>query len=321
MTIPKLSVTITNYNYAEFLPRAIDSILEQSFTDFEVIIVDNASTDDSAEIIEEYGNRDRRIVPVIRTENQGASASLRESCDRARGEYRVHVDADDWVISPDAFAMQVAHLDANPSMVFTYSCMVQMLDEDQLIWVSHPYDSDRVLSGAEAIEAVLSFNLNHSGMMLRLDAYRRSGGYVEGFPQNDDMQLAAKLCELGGVGYLDRELYAFCQHGANKNLRPDRTVLVDQFLPVIEAALNGPLADQIEDVDGVRRRVVRKALLHLPTQCVFTGRTATGWKLLWESTKARPIDTVLQRQTGALVARTLLGERLYGFASSRRRGR
>ena len=178
MTSPKLSVTITNYNYAQYLPQAIESILGQTFTDFEVIIVDNASTDDSRQVIEAYADQDERIVPVCLEENQGALASLRASCDLARGTYRVHVDADDWVISPEAFALQVAQLDAAPSMGFTYSCMVQMANEAEVIWVSHPYSSDQALSGAEALEAVLSFNLNHSGMMLRLSTYRASGGYI-----------------------------------------------------------------------------------------------------------------------------------------------
>ena len=317
MTAPKLSVTITNYNYAQFLPRAIESILAQTFTDFEVIIVDNASTDNSREVIERYAAEDERVIPVCHSQDQGALASLRETCDLARGTYRVHIDADDWVISPEAFALQVAQLDAEPTMGFTYSCMVQMADEDQVIWVSHPYSSDQILSGAEALEAVLSFNLNHSGMMLRLGTYESSGGYTAGFPQCDDMQLAAKMCEFGAVGYLDRQLYAFRQHGANRNLLPDLAVVREQYLPVMETALHGPLADQIDDIGAVRRRVIRKALLHLPTQFVFAGRISDGWRLLWESAKVRPLETVLQPQFVALVARTMLGSRLYDAASSR----
>ena len=317
MAHPKLSVTMTNYNYGEYLPRAIESILRQSFTDFELIIVDNASTDDSPEIISRYAAGDDRVRPILRSENQGALASLREGCDLARGEYRVHVDADDWIITDDAFEHQVAHLDAHPTMAFTYSCMVQIGPDDELIWVSHPYGGDRHLSGGEALEAILSFTLNHSGTMLRLDAYRAIGGYAEGLPQVDDMDLAARLCAQGTVGYLDRQLYAFRQHGTNANARPELGVVTEQFLPVIEAALDGPAGDQIPDRELVRRRVVRRALLHLPTRHVFSGQPRIGWRLWLESLRARPRDTLLQRQTVALVARTLLGERLYATATGR----
>ena len=115
---PTLSVTMTNYNYAGYLPRAIESILEQTYTDFELLIIDNASTDDSVEVIQGYD--DPRIRLIAHEVNQGALASFRESCDESRGTYRLHVDADDWVIASDALQRQIDMMEAHPDMSFVY---------------------------------------------------------------------------------------------------------------------------------------------------------------------------------------------------------
>jgi glycosyltransferase involved in cell wall biosynthesis len=82
---PRLSVTVTNYNYADFLPRNVESILAQTYTDFELVIIDNASSDDSIAVIERYASTDPRIRLIAHDVNQGGLASFRESCDVSRG--------------------------------------------------------------------------------------------------------------------------------------------------------------------------------------------------------------------------------------------
>ena len=308
---PSLTVTVTNYNYAHFLPRCLDSIQSQSFTNFELIVIDNASSDDSLRVIEQHAEQDSRVRVIAHERNQGALASLRESCDLSRGQYRVHVDADDWIISPDAFAQQLSMLEANREVVFVYSSMTMFGPDGEKILVSRPYDRDTVLPGERALEAVLGFNLTHSGLMLRLDAYRAAGGYPNGMLHVNDMLLAVRMCERGDVGYLDRELYAFRQHGKNIHLGPQLQVVKREILPVIDAAFDGPLGPRIPDGVAVRRRVTRNALVHLPTQYIFRGERLFGWRLFWESMKVRPIDTALQRRTLSLLARTVLGQSAY----------
>ena len=70
---PLVSVTVTNYNYARFVTRNIESILTQTFTDFELIVIDNASTDDSIAILEDFARRDERIRLIAHEVNQGDS--------------------------------------------------------------------------------------------------------------------------------------------------------------------------------------------------------------------------------------------------------
>lgn len=314
---PLLSVTVMNYNYGRFLGRNIESILSQSFDDFELVLIDNASTDGSLEIMRRYASTDPRISIVAHATNLGMFASLRESCDLSRGRYRVPIEADDWVLSSDAFEAQVDLLERHPSMAFAYSAMTMTGSDGRVFHVSRPYHHDVVLPGEEAVEAILSFALTHTGMMMRLDALRATSGYQEGFPHIIDMMLAVRLCEVGDVGYIDRSLYAFRQHETNLHLRPQLEVVRREVLPVIDAAFDGPLGARVQDAAAVRRRVVGKALVHLPTQYIFVGQYRAGWRMYWESVKVRPAATIVQPRTLSLLSRTVLGDRGHRWLTSR----
>ncbi len=87
----KISVLINNYNYARFLPACIDSVLAQDYADFEIIVVDDGSTDDSRDIIASYGTR---IVPVLK-ENGGQASSFNAGFAASSGQILCLLDADD----------------------------------------------------------------------------------------------------------------------------------------------------------------------------------------------------------------------------------
>ena len=143
-TSPRLSVTVTNYNYADYLPRNIESVLSQSFEDLKLIVIDNASTDNSVELVQKYADGDPRVRLIAHEVNQGSLASFRESCDVSRGRYRVQVDADDWVRMPDALERQVRLLDANPQMTFAFSALTMEGDDGQEPSIYRPFQGDQV---------------------------------------------------------------------------------------------------------------------------------------------------------------------------------
>ena len=95
-----VSIIVPVYNAEQYLRRCVDSILNQEYTDFEVFLVNDGSTDSSGDICEEYGNKDTRVI-VIQKENTGVSDSRNLALDRARGKYLQFLDSDDW-ITPDA---------------------------------------------------------------------------------------------------------------------------------------------------------------------------------------------------------------------------
>jgi glycosyltransferase involved in cell wall biosynthesis len=314
---PRLSVTVTNYNYGRFLGPCIESVLNQTFGDFELILIDNASDDDSVEVMRHYEGTDERIIVIAHERNQGMHASLCEGVDRSRGRYRVQIDADDWVLTPDAFATQVRLLDDHPEVAFVYASLTQIDSDGKVFFVSRPYPGDVIVPGEVAVEQILHFNLNDTGTMIRLDAYRRTAGYPERSPHISDTQMASRLCAVGDVAYIDRPLYAFHQHGTNLHFRHQAPVMRDEILPMIDEVFDGPLRERMADPEATKRRIVRNALVHLPTMYIFSGAALAGWRMYWESVKIKPLDTVLQRRTLALLARTVVGGRAYGWLRQR----
>lgn len=97
---PMVSIIVPIYNAEQYLRRCVDSILNQEYTDFELLLVNDGSTDASGDICEEYGDQDPRVI-VIQKENTGVSDSRNRALDRAQGKYLQFLDSDDW-ITPDA---------------------------------------------------------------------------------------------------------------------------------------------------------------------------------------------------------------------------
>jgi glycosyltransferase involved in cell wall biosynthesis len=124
MTETPVTVLMPVYNAQAYLSKAIDSILRQTFGDFEFLIIDDGSTDDSTRILNSY--RDNRIR-IIYQENKGVAASLRLGVDLARGEYITRMDADDESL-PDRLAIQKKVLDENPQGVLAYG-LHDLIDE------------------------------------------------------------------------------------------------------------------------------------------------------------------------------------------------
>lgn len=112
--MPIISVILPVYNAEKYLDEAIQSILDQTFKDFEFIIINDGSTDGSLSIIEKYQNIDERIILITR-ENKGLIASLNEGISISKGQYIARMDADD-ISLPERFAKQVAFMEKNPNI-------------------------------------------------------------------------------------------------------------------------------------------------------------------------------------------------------------
>lgn len=115
MKAPKISVVMPVYNSAKYLQETVDSILNQTYSDFELIILNDKSTDNSKEIIERYLKKDNRIVFIDKEINVGPANLRNEGFERAKGEYIALMDSDD-IASPTRFEKQVAILDAQPEI-------------------------------------------------------------------------------------------------------------------------------------------------------------------------------------------------------------
>ena len=114
--MPKVSILMPVYNSAEFLREAIESMLSQSFKDFEFLIVDDGSTDGSAGILAEYVEKDSRIRIIRNEKNQGIVYSLNRGLKECTGEYIARMDSDDIALK-ERLDKQIAVLDKNPDII------------------------------------------------------------------------------------------------------------------------------------------------------------------------------------------------------------
>jgi len=125
---PKVSVVIPTYNRAFFLKEAIESVLEQTFMDYEIIVVNDGSTDDTGKVIQEFGPR----IKYYYQENQGRSNARNCGIRAAIGEYIAFLDSDD-VFLPEKLAIQVKALDDNPEYGMVYTHALAMDEERHLL--------------------------------------------------------------------------------------------------------------------------------------------------------------------------------------------
>ncbi|MCA9399253.1 MAG: glycosyltransferase family 2 protein, partial [Candidatus Omnitrophica bacterium] len=131
---PKISVVMTVYNAARYVRAAIDSILIQTFTEFEFIIVDNCSSDRTVEIIESYG--DKRIILIKNNENVGQTKALNIGLQESMGNYIARMDADD-VCVPERLQLQYDFLEEHPEIAVVGSSWIYINDEGRELRTYH----------------------------------------------------------------------------------------------------------------------------------------------------------------------------------------
>lgn len=163
---PKVTVLLPVYNSAPFLRKAVDSILVQTWRDFELLAIDDGSTDGSLDILRAYS--DPRIRLVAHERNQGLVASLNEGLDLAKGAYIARMDADD-IMLPERLAWQAAHLDAHPEIALVAG-MVAFMNRDGAI--TGTWDTDQATPDEASVAAMLPRTncIAHPTVMLRRSA-------------------------------------------------------------------------------------------------------------------------------------------------------
>ena len=211
---PKVSVLIPTYNYARYLSEAIDSVLEQHCTDFEVIVSDDASTDESADILQACALRDPRIRLTLQRQNLGMVANWNWCLHQARGEYVKFVFGDDRLAGRDALGRYVAMLENNPGAVMAASARL-VLDEESLVSdVWSELGAAGVRSGRATIARALWADRNIIGEPTAV-LFRRSAamrGFDEGLRQVVDLEMWFHLLMQGDLVFEPEPLCCFRRH-------------------------------------------------------------------------------------------------------------
>lgn len=221
MTSPLVSVLIPTYRYAQFLPTAIESVLQQTLRDIEVVIIDDASSDDTRNILERYARKDRRLRWEINAVNLGMVANWNLCLARAQGRYVKYLMADDVLLARDALEKMVAPLESRPDIALVASAR-QIVDGDgqaQDVWCHWPDGAD--IDGAEVIRRCLLTARNLIGeptatLFRRADATR---GFHPEYRQITDLEMWFHLLERGRFFYLADPLCAFRVHPEQQTAR------------------------------------------------------------------------------------------------------
>jgi glycosyltransferase involved in cell wall biosynthesis len=267
-TIPAISVVMSVYNGERYLSATIESILHQEDADFEFIIVNDGSTDKSAEITDCYAKQDNRIR-VIWQDNQGLTKALIKGCSEAKGIYIARQDVGDSSL-PGRFTAQLAILKQNPNAVMT-ACGTRFLD----IEGNHLFDAvktrDELDHSLRAMhEKQLRGPSHHGAVMFQRDAYEKAGGYRLPFYVAQDLDLWTRLIERGVCIAIPEIFYeAMWAPGSISHLRRKQQIIATRaILACRKLRLQGkneqPILEQLAK-DLVRKEQANPCLNRLTT--------------------------------------------------------
>jgi glycosyltransferase involved in cell wall biosynthesis len=191
--MPRISVVMSVYNGAKYLDYALYSIVNQTYKNFEFIIIDDGSTDETWNILNRCG--DVRLRLFRKNKNEGLVSGLNRGIAEARGEYIARMDADD-IALPKRFETQVNFLDHNDKVVALGTRAIQINHEGRII-------NDIVnITDPKRVRLYLERGLNpmiHSSVMMRKKIVNEAGGYRDAFKHAEDYDLWLRMLELGDI--------------------------------------------------------------------------------------------------------------------------
>ena len=199
--MPKVSVILPVYNCEQYIFETIQSVLKQTFSDFELLVVDDCSTDNTVKIIKEFN--DSRINLIIKEKNSGYTDSLNYAVALAKGEYIARMDGDD-VCMPNRFEKQVAFLEKNTDVVLCGSS-VQFIGY-QIGTKKYPIKYDDI-----KIKLCFGTPFCHPSVMGKKEIFLQVP-YDRNFEPAEDIHLWSRIVKMGKVENLDETLLLYRTH-------------------------------------------------------------------------------------------------------------
>lgn len=237
--MPKVSILLTCYNHLEYLKVAWQSIFDQTFRDFEVIALDDGSTDGTREWL----SSQEGATIVFNEENLGTYATLNVGLERASGEY-IAIFNDDDVWMPEKLERQVAMLDANPRIGLVHTDG-WFIDGQGHRRHDSPlgFDFPRTETGDILLALVHANSIIASAVVARRTCFNELGGFNEKYFGSGDWEMWYRICEKWEAGYIGDPLTLYRVHGENASHKLDRIWRDD-------ARLREWIADRIPNYRG-----------------------------------------------------------------------
>ena len=230
---PTVSVIIPNYNHARYLRKRIDSVLEQTYEDFELILLDDSSTDDSREILNSYSGNPRVALALNEKNSGGPFKQWNKGVGLARGKYVWIAESDDYA-DERLLERLVGVLDAKPEVTFAYCRSWRVAQDGEVSGFADPttgtsdagrWTTDFVADGREEFRQYLAQRNtipNASAVLFRREAYERAGGADEKLRLCGDWKLWMAMALRGKIAYVAEALNYFRFHEASVRAQNQR---------------------------------------------------------------------------------------------------
>ena len=236
--MPEVSVIIPTYNSARYLVEAVDSVLAQSYKEFEILVIDDGSTDETPAVMKKYGPP----VRYIRQKNGGVSAARNKGIEESTGLYVAFLDADDtWL--PNKLERQISELRAHQNYRFCYSDFIPVTSDLE------PLEVDRLDPQGTALEdLLLRGNVVGSICTVLCDRalFDVVGGFDLSLSQCADWDMWVRLARVTDFLYLDDRLVTYRKHDTNMSGNPELLEL-DSILVLEKGFANGDLPQTISN--------------------------------------------------------------------------
>lgn len=206
-----VSVFIPCYNYGAYLAECVESALTQAGVDVEVLVIDDASNDDSAAVARQLAAQDGRVSVHVHPENRGHIATYNEGLDWARGDYLLLLSADDLLV-PGALARAAAVLDAHPAVGFVFGDVPRPGDEGKPLRTE---GEPRIYSGQEWLEERCRSGYNVVPVptaVVRTTVAKQVGGYLPDHPHAGDLEMWLRLAAYADVAELPTHQGVYRRH-------------------------------------------------------------------------------------------------------------
>ncbi len=214
---PKVSFIVPCYKLAHFLGGCVNSILAQTYDNFELLIMDDCSPDNTAEVAE--GIRDKRVIYVRNETNLGIVKNFNKGIELSRGRYVWIISADDCLRTQNVLQRYVDLLERNSQVGYVF-CPAVVLEEGKelrvLDWSAWPGDRDRILSGSEVVRrSAYCCPVSAPTGLARKECYARVGGYPLILPRTGDWYLWAIFATMYDIGYFSEPMVYYRWHATN----------------------------------------------------------------------------------------------------------
>ena len=222
---PLVTVLVLSYNRARYIAEAIDSVLSQSYQNFELVIIDDGSTDQTCDILSKY--TDPRIQTMLHNENAGLHARRAESLTYVTGKYTAVLDSDDLWTSVDKLAQQVAYMEANPGCAVVGTFITLMSPDGTTIGTNSYHSTDAEIRGS-----ILSRNqFTHSSVLMRTALLRDAPGYRD-TGLAEDLDLFLQLGLVGTFANLPHHMTSYRIH--TESFNPQKQAMARAVLGIIQ---------------------------------------------------------------------------------------